>query len=270
MPQLIDLTGQRFGSWVVVERDISPSTKSRGAYWICRCDCGSTKSVSGKTLRRGQSKSCGCKDKYYHSLGMDKVRDERGKEAEQKIGGKRFGKLVAISLAEYKVIKRKNYKEHQRMWLCQCDCGNQAIVSERELLNKRGTRSCGCSHHVQQRKRPDDVNFDSLQNKPTIEEIVNICLGRQKNTPITTHDINSVIDDLFSCWWAKNVRIEQNTRRDFLEARDNKPCALCGNVGKLELHHRQKVKDYGGNEPSNVVFLCHGCHRKVERGEATI
>ena len=38
MSKLIDLTGQRFGDLVVLERDIN---KPKGrAYWICQCDCG--------------------------------------------------------------------------------------------------------------------------------------------------------------------------------------------------------------------------------------
>ena len=38
MSKLIDLTGQRFGDLVVLERDIN---KPKGrVYWICQCDCG--------------------------------------------------------------------------------------------------------------------------------------------------------------------------------------------------------------------------------------
>lgn len=54
---MIDLTGERFGRWTVVER--APST-SRNAKWVCRCDCGRIKTVAAATLRSGVSKSCGC------------------------------------------------------------------------------------------------------------------------------------------------------------------------------------------------------------------
>lgn len=50
--RLIDLTGQRFGRLVVVER---AETK-----WLCKCDCGNTKAVLGGHLRSGDIKSCGC------------------------------------------------------------------------------------------------------------------------------------------------------------------------------------------------------------------
>lgn len=57
MNNFIDLTGQRFGRLTVIER--VPS-KTRNARWLCRCDCGNEKTVLGTTLRRGESKSCGC------------------------------------------------------------------------------------------------------------------------------------------------------------------------------------------------------------------
>lgn len=54
---LIDLTGQRFGRLKVIEK--VPS-KTRNARWLCQCDCGKQTEVLGTTLRRGESKSCGC------------------------------------------------------------------------------------------------------------------------------------------------------------------------------------------------------------------
>jgi hypothetical protein len=53
MPRKIDLTGKRFGRWVV----IAYAGRSR---WSCVCDCGVHRVVDGNMLRRGESKSCGC------------------------------------------------------------------------------------------------------------------------------------------------------------------------------------------------------------------
>ena len=58
MPRLIDLTGQRFGRLVVVER-VENSADGR-ARWLCRCDCGQSKTVLGEHLKKGRTKSCGC------------------------------------------------------------------------------------------------------------------------------------------------------------------------------------------------------------------
>ena len=54
----IDITGKKFGRWLVIEMDLS-CDKNR-VHWICRCDCGTKKSVSAKELRTGRTKSCGC------------------------------------------------------------------------------------------------------------------------------------------------------------------------------------------------------------------
>ena len=53
----IDLTGQTFGRWRVVRK---APVMSHGAMWICECQCGSVKSVTAASLRRGESTSCGC------------------------------------------------------------------------------------------------------------------------------------------------------------------------------------------------------------------
>lgn len=52
-----DMTGMRFGRWLVISR----SESRRGtAHWLCRCDCGTERIVDGSGLRRGASNSCGC------------------------------------------------------------------------------------------------------------------------------------------------------------------------------------------------------------------
>lgn len=56
--QATDLTGQRFGKLVVIER---AGSNSRGrALWRCQCDCGKTTVTSGTLLRGGNTQSCGC------------------------------------------------------------------------------------------------------------------------------------------------------------------------------------------------------------------
>lgn len=58
MPQLRNLTGQRFGRLVVVERK-AHSTR-RSAHWATRCDCGTETIVRGSHLTMGKIVSCGC------------------------------------------------------------------------------------------------------------------------------------------------------------------------------------------------------------------
>lgn len=55
---VVEMGGRRFGALAVLARD--ESRKGGQAYWICRCDCGTTKSVNGSSLRRELSTNCGC------------------------------------------------------------------------------------------------------------------------------------------------------------------------------------------------------------------
>lgn len=57
MSKRIDLTGQHLGRWTVIEYVGNTRT---GAWWKCRCDCGTVRVVNGRRLRDGTSKSCGC------------------------------------------------------------------------------------------------------------------------------------------------------------------------------------------------------------------
>ena len=52
----VDRTGQRYGRLTV---ECYHETRGKVARWLCRCDCGNEKVVSGGRLGRG-TKSCGC------------------------------------------------------------------------------------------------------------------------------------------------------------------------------------------------------------------
>ncbi|ADY54690.1 hypothetical protein Sgly_0324 [Syntrophobotulus glycolicus DSM 8271] len=54
-----DLTGERFGKLIVLNRALSNS-KSGNARWTCRCDCGSFTTVTGSKLINKHTTSCGC------------------------------------------------------------------------------------------------------------------------------------------------------------------------------------------------------------------
>ena len=63
MSAIKDLTGQRFGRLVVIERAgsyVSPDRKQTHSLWLCVCDCGNITTTRGGLLRNGTTKSCGC------------------------------------------------------------------------------------------------------------------------------------------------------------------------------------------------------------------
>lgn len=53
-----DLAGVRFERLLVVSR--SENAPDGTARWLCRCDCGQERTLTGTALRAGRNKSCGC------------------------------------------------------------------------------------------------------------------------------------------------------------------------------------------------------------------
>lgn len=64
MGTFIDLTGQRFGMWVVIKKAGYEKGATR---WWCICDCGQRKKINSYKLRNGLTKSCGCLSNHGHT-----------------------------------------------------------------------------------------------------------------------------------------------------------------------------------------------------------
>lgn len=62
MGKIIDLTGKKFGRLTILElvpKKIKHDA-TRQAFWLCQCDCGNTHIAGSKSLRNGDTPSCGC------------------------------------------------------------------------------------------------------------------------------------------------------------------------------------------------------------------
>lgn len=73
----------------------------------------------------------------------------------QNLIGQRFGRLIVIESAE-------SDKRGHAKWMCQCDCGNQKVISATSLKTGK-TNSCGCYHKEKMRKR--EYEYDDLTNQ---------------------------------------------------------------------------------------------------------
>jgi hypothetical protein len=61
MPKPRDVSGQRFGRLVAIERaPYNPGHSKGKAYWLCSCDCGGEHTVQVAKLTTGATVSCGC------------------------------------------------------------------------------------------------------------------------------------------------------------------------------------------------------------------
>lgn len=59
MGALVNLAGKTFGRLSVMGRGPIVA-HGEAVKWLCECECGQVKLVSGKLLRRGAARSCGC------------------------------------------------------------------------------------------------------------------------------------------------------------------------------------------------------------------
>lgn len=57
--KVLNMIGRRFGRWTVVSESAERG-KGGSVRYLCKCDCGNEKVVSGDALRKGDSQSCGC------------------------------------------------------------------------------------------------------------------------------------------------------------------------------------------------------------------
>lgn len=111
-----DITGQRFGRLIVLKETGERSKEGR-VKWLCQCDCGNKLNVVGKSLRNGNTKSCGCLQK------------ERVREVNT-IHGKRKTRLYSIW---HDMLRR---------------CENPKVVSYK-LYGYRGIKICEKWHDFQ-------------------------------------------------------------------------------------------------------------------------
>lgn len=105
MPAFIDLTGQRFGRLLVLQR--VPNVEKGLTRWLCKCDCGNTPTILRHLLRSGHTKSCGCYQK-------DCIRLQKGQAAFNQLysaysrTAKKRGYTFTLSQKDFKIITQKS------------------------------------------------------------------------------------------------------------------------------------------------------------------
>lgn len=125
MGKFIDLTGQRFGFLTVNRR--GPSGKRKETRWWCRCSCGNEVLVTSVNLRKGNTRSCGCKT-------VDLFRDSRKRlnryefHANYVVGFTSSGIEFYIDPEDYEIVKNHSWVQFRK--------GAQTYITARQANGK--------------------------------------------------------------------------------------------------------------------------------------
>ena len=140
---------ERIGHLVILE-ELEPHVTPNGSKQRivkCCCDCGNVFTIRLSSARKNE-----------------KCRECLDKERRTDITGKRFGKLVVLSMADDYVSPSGHRLSRCK---CLCDCGKTTIVNMSSLVTG-STQSCGCSLNTAGLLRdiPDLVEkYDFEKNK---------------------------------------------------------------------------------------------------------
>ena len=271
-----DISGRRFGRLVVL-RFSGLKPRYRDLRWVCRCDCGNERIVSGNRLRAGLTRSCGC-------FRRERIVDTSRK----KLNGLRFGRL--------EVRAYDHTKNKKAYWSCKCDCGRTAVVSATSLL-AGNTKSCGCL----QRDRTRETSRKDLAGARFGRLVPLFVCGRRgsrllwtcrcdcgKQVQVAGSDLLSGHTRSCGCLKVDTLRrarlnplltAEDRQRRRLGNAgapsgteiaqkvmrRDRYTCLSCGTKGgRLAAHH---IFPWAGHRKlrytlANLVTLCDECHKQ--------
>jgi hypothetical protein len=148
MARAIDLTGHVFERLTVVERE--GTTKNGSPSWLCRCVCGVETVACTISLRRGDTKSCGCyrreKTRRQWKEYREAVALDPAARLGKRLGAPRVdlaGRVVGRLTVLHPVAVPPTAARVRRAWLCRCECGAETVVAG-DQLTRGGTRSCGC------------------------------------------------------------------------------------------------------------------------------
>lgn len=158
------------------------------------------------------------------------------------ITGKRYGKLIAIKVHH---LGERN----KRFWLCNCDCGQESIVSVGDL-NSGKTNSCGCGKSIKLTER----NTKHGGHNTRLYRIWRGLFKRCEN-PNSTDYFNygargvSICDEwrdfsVFRCWALSNGYTERLTIDRLNENGNYGPFNCRWATSKQQAEHKRKRSSF--------------------------
>ena len=136
----IDISGERFGKWHVIER--ACNNKKGNVMWLCRCDCGHEQILRAISLRSGQTTQClSC----------------YGKSRQVDISGGKFGK--------WSVIKKSGRGSNRNtLWECKCECGYIQNLPSSRLIGGYSEQCQKCQYSSYRISKVNSSLFSKIKN----------------------------------------------------------------------------------------------------------
>lgn len=272
-----DRSGEKHGHLELLHRE--PDTSP--IRYLCRCVCGTEKSIRIDKILSGNTVSCGCK----------KTEDMQQWNGRNQFTGQKFGRLTVIG--ETRV---NGYKQ----WKCACDCGGEKITTTLYLKNSE-VPSCGCYESEKIRAiRFRDLTgmkfgllttsefrgFDTKRKSTWLCTCIcggtRLCRGNDLLSGATvscgcaaSRDEVIMTEEARAASAARCARRRARKRNaggsytasqiNELYAKQKGCCAWCKKpLSKSEIRrdHRQSLARGGDNTIHNIEILCHDCNSR--------
>lgn len=240
-----DLSGERFGRWLVVDLD-----KDRGcggnAHWICRCDCGTIRSINANNLTSGYTSSCGC----YGT-------ESRSGENCRFWNGGPITAVCEYCQSDYQISRSQEGATRFCSKLCMGKWQSKNATGENSFHWKGGPVQVSCDWCGKEYKRP--------KSKKTKN---NFCCHRCYSEWLS----ENIVGEAHHNWDSGITEEERIIARNYLEIkqwsqnvlrRDNYTCQVCGGLrGNLEAHHLHSYKHHPDKrlDIRNGITLCRKHH----------
>jgi len=112
-------SGQSIGQWTVLKFDKVDELRRRR--YICKCSCGSERSLVASRLKAGKTNCCkSCRQLH--------------------LIGQKFGDWNVLSLDGIDL-------NNKTLWKCRCSCGNESIVIGANLISGKSKCCFDCGHN---------------------------------------------------------------------------------------------------------------------------
>lgn len=139
MAKNINKVGERFAQLTIIEIGIHRDKKGKtSSLWTCRCDCGNLKKIQARSIKSGETSSCGCLKK--------KLSSERLSQSAFKHGwaknGNTSSEYAAWSGMKQRTMNPKNgaYKHYGERGITVC---RQWICSFENFIKDMGRKPVG-------------------------------------------------------------------------------------------------------------------------------